>query len=265
MPTLTTHAAGTFNWFELATTDQEGAKKFYAKLFGYEPNDNPIGEGEVYTILKLAGRDAAALFKMTEKNYPAGTPSHWMPYVAVESADASTEKVKAAGGKVMMGPFDVMEHGRMSVCMDPIGAAFCIWQAKQHPGVGVVGEHGAFAWCQLNAPPADRDKAKRFYADVFGWTHRDDAMPTGDAYTTFLGPDGPRGGMMPMPAGVGAPAHWLLYFAANDVDAAATKAKEMGGQVMVPGTDIPGMGRFAVLADPQGAFFAVVKFLAHGG
>lgn len=265
MPTITAHAPGTFNWFELATSDQDGARAFYSKLFDYEVQDTPMGPGEVYTILKLAGRDAVALFKMPEKNYPPGTPPHWMAYLSVENAEASSEKIKAAGGKVLMGPFDVMEHGRMSVCQDPLGASFCIWQAKQHTGVGVCGEPGSFGWCQLNTPPAGRDAAKKFYTTVFGWTFRDDPMPMGDAYTTWLGADGPRGGMMGMPPGVNAPAHWLIYFASADVDATTAKAKTIGGQAIVPPTDIPGVGRFAVIQDPQGAVFALVKFTGKMG
>jgi len=260
MPNITTHAPGTFCWFELATNNQDGARTFYSKLFGYEPSDTPMGDGQTYTILKLAGRDAAALYAMRAQDYPPGTPPHWMAYVSVESADAAAAAVKAAGGQVLVEPFDVMEHGRMAVCMDPLGAAFSLWQSKQHTGVGVCGEHGSFAWCQLNAPSAGREKAKQFYAKALGWTFRDDPMPMGDSYTTWQGPEGPLGGMMPIPPGVEAPAHWLIYFATNDVDATVAKTKEMGGQIMVPGTDIPGMGRFAVLQDPHGAFFAVVKF-----
>jgi predicted enzyme related to lactoylglutathione lyase len=260
MPSTTVHAPGTFSWFELATTNQDAARTFYSKLFGYEVQDNPISDNEVYTIFKLGGRDASAAFTLSEKNYPKGTPPHWTAYLMVESADASAAKVKAAGGTVMVEPFDVMEHGRMAVCADPNGAAFCVWQARQHSGVGVAGEPGSFGWCQLNVPPAGREAAKKFYESVFGWTHRDDPMPMGDAYTTFLGADGPRGGMMPMPPGVNAPAHWLIYFASADVDATTAKAGELGGKAIVPATDIPGVGRFAVIADPQGAVFAVVKF-----
>src|SRR6185503_18342062 len=109
MPTTTAHAPGTFSWFELATTQQDAARGFYSKLFGYEVQDNPISDNEVYTIFKLAGRDASAAFTMSEKNYPKGTPPHWTAYLMVESADATAQKVKAAGGKVMVEPFDVME------------------------------------------------------------------------------------------------------------------------------------------------------------
>lgn len=260
MPTTTTHAPGTFCWFELTTRDQNVAKQFYSRLFGAEISDSPVGEGESYTILKLAGRDAAGIGPMREKDYPPGTPSHWMAYLAVESADATAQKVAAAGGRVLVAPFDVMEYGRMAVCVDPNGGTFAIWQAKQHTGAGVTGEPGSFGWCQLNVPSGGREAAKKFYTAVFDWKVREDAMPMGDVYTTWLGGDGPRGGMMPMTSNAHGPAHWLIYFASADVDATAAQAKELGGQTMVPPMDIPGVGRFAVLADPQGAIFAVVKF-----
>lgn len=259
MATMTTHAPGTFCWFELTTRDQKSAKQFYAQLFGSEIADSPIGEGESYTILKLAGRDAAGIGPMREKDYPPGTPSHWMAYLATDDVDASTQKVTAAGGKVLAPPFDVMDYGRMAVCVDPNGGTFALWQAKQHAGVGVTGEPGSFGWCQLNVPSGGREAAKKFYTSVFGWTTREDPMPMGDVYTTWLLP-GLRGGMMPMTSDVRTHAHWLIYFASADVDATATKAKSLGGDVMVPPMDIPGVGRFAVLADPQGAIFAIVKF-----
>jgi predicted enzyme related to lactoylglutathione lyase len=260
MPTVTKHAPGSFCWIELATQDQDGARRFYSQLFGYEITDTPIGEGMVYTIMKLAGRDACAVQKMRPQDYPAGTPSHWMTYVAVSSADTTSERVKAAGGQVLAGPMDVMEHGRMAVCVDTLGAPFCIWQARQHLGVGVVQDEGALAWCQLNAPSTGSEKAHRFYTEAFDWSFREDPMGMGMTYTTWISDDGPLGGMMPMPPGVSAPAHWLVYFAAPNVDATTSKAKALGGQVMVPPTDIPGVGRFSVLADPQGAAFAVVHF-----
>ncbi len=260
MPTTTTHAPGTFCWFELTTRDPKAAKQFYAGIFGYEISDSPIGEAETYTILKLAGRDAAGLGPMREKDYPPGTPSHWMAYLAVESADATAQKVATAGGKVLVPPFDVMEHGRMAVCVDPNGGTFAIWQANRHTGVGVTAEPGAFGWCQLNVPSGGREAAKKFYAAVFDWQVREDPMPMGDVYTTWLGSGGPRGGMMPMTSGAREHAHWLIYFAAADVDATAAKATALGGTAMVPPMDIPGVGRFAVLADPQGAILAIVKY-----
>ena len=117
---------------------------------------------------------------------------------------------------------------------------------------------GTFCWPELTTTDQ-----KEFYTRLFGWASQDDAMPGGGGdYTTFKLADQPVGGMMPMPPGVpkGAPSHWLSYFATADVDATASKTTSLGGRTLVPPTDIPGMGRFAVLQDSQGAVFAMVRF-----
>lgn len=146
----------------------------------------------------------------------------------------------------------------MAYFSDPGGAGFAVWQAKRHIGATVIGEPGSIGWLQLNTPePA---KADAFYRTVFGWDSRHDAMPQGGHYVTFLQGGIPVAGVMPMPPAAGAPAHWLLYFAVADVDRTHAHAASLGAKTWVGPTDIPGAGRMAVLADPQGATFAVVKF-----
>jgi uncharacterized protein len=261
MQTITQHAPGTFCWPELATTNQDAAKAFYAPLFGWTFRDTPIGDAGVYTIFQLAGRDSAALYTMQPDMMKQGVPPHWGAYVAVASADAAAAKAKQLGATVVVEPFDVMEHGRMAVLQDPIGATFCVWEAKKHPGVGVMGEPGSLNWTQLNA--RQTGPAKAFYTQLFGWTSQDDPMPQGGGdYTTLLLNGTPMGGIMPMPKEVPAqaPSHWLTYFGTRDVDGTVAMAASLGGKTMVPATDIPGMGRFAVLADPQGAVFALIHF-----
>lgn len=265
MPVFTLHAPGTFNWPELATTDTAAAKKFYTSLFGWQFKDQDMGEQGTYTIFTRDGVDVAALFTLEPKLREMGVPPHWEAYVTVESADAAAEKAKALGGQVLMGPFDVMEHGRMAVIQDPQGAVICAWQAKTHIGVGVLGEPGSLGWVQLNAK--DTAKAKAFYPALLGWKVQDDPMPAamgGGEYTTWLKADGPAGGMMAMPGNVPAPSHWLSYFAVTDVDASTAKALSLGGQSYVPPTDIPGTGRFSVVSDTQGAAFALIKFTTAG-
>lgn len=261
MPTITQHAPGSFCWPELGTTDQHAAKKFYGALFGWTFRDNPMGPEEIYTIFELDGRDCAALYTLRHDMLKQGVPPHWESYVAVASADDAAARAKQIGGTVMMEPFDVMDAGRMAVIQDPIGAVFCVWQAKKSTGVGVLAEPGSLAWTQLNAKqPAP---AKQFYTQLFGWKAQDDPMPGGGGdYTTFLLNGQPIGGIMPMPPNVpaSAPSHWLTYFASADIDATTAKVTGLGGKTMVPPTDIPGMGRFAVFQDPQGAFFAAVHF-----
>ena len=261
MPTVTTHAPGTFNWPELATSDPAAAKKFYTSLFGWEYKDQDMGPQGVYTIFTLNGADVSACYTMDAGQASTGMPPYWGTYITVENADAAAAKAKTIGGTVMMEPFDVMEHGRMSVITDPQGATFCVWQAKKNIGILVHGEPNSLGWTQLNAK--DTGVAKKFYSELIGWKVQDDAMPAemgGGHYTTWLKADGPAGGMMAMPPGIGAPSHWLPYFAVTNVDATTTKAASLGGKTYVPPADIPGTGRFAVLADPQGATFALITF-----
>jgi predicted enzyme related to lactoylglutathione lyase len=261
MPTATAHTTGTFSWPELGTTDQPAAKKFYTSLFEWTFEDSDAGPMGMYTIFLHRGSAVAALYTLEPKVREMGVPPHWEAYVTVENADAAAEKAKSLGGTVLMGPFDVKDYGRMAVIRDPQDAVFCVWQAKQHIGVGLLGEPGSLGWTQLNA--SDPAKAKSFYTALLGWKVQDDPMPAemgGGFYTTWLKSDGPAGGMMAMPPGGGAPSHWLSYFAVADVDASTAKATGLGGKTYVPPTDIPGTGRFSVLADPQGAIFALVCF-----
>ena len=260
MPTYDTHKPGTFCWIELMPTDSESAKKFYGGLLGWTFQDNPVGDGQVYTMAKVNGKDAAGIFKMGASMQ--GIPPNWGSYIAVEDADAMTKKAVANGAKVMKEPFDVMDVGRMAVMMDPSGAAFAIWQAKKHHGVGAKGENGALCWNELYS--TNVDAAGKFYVNTFGWkTDSMDMGPMG-TYTLFQDPVKGKeeniGGMMNMPPNMkGVPSHWLSYFEVVDVDASTKKAGELGGKVLMPPMDIPNIGRFSIIQDPQGAVFALFK------
>jgi predicted enzyme related to lactoylglutathione lyase len=113
---------------------------------------------------------------------------------------------------------------------------------------------GRFLWYDLMT--SDPDAAKQFYTGVIGWgteAFPNPAMP----YTMWTAAGVPIGGVMQLPPDAGAPPHWLAYIGATDVDATVKRAKALGGSVHVEPRDIPDVGRFAVLADPQGAAFAV--------
>src|SRR6185295_17517171 len=242
------NAPGSFCWIELATTDGEAAKKFYRGLFGWEAQDNPMGPGMVYTMLKLNGKDVGALYKKGEEMKQV--PTHWASYVSVESADEVAAKAKSLGGNVMMEPFDVAEHGRMAVIADPTGAVFSIWQAKQHKGVGVKGETNSLCWNEVLTN--DTAKAADFYTKLFGWKTKTDSG--GSPYTEFINGEDHIGGMMQIQPQMGPmPPNWGIYIAVEDCDGTVAKATSMGARTYVPPTDIPNVGRFAVLADPQGA------------
>lgn len=260
MNLVSKHPHGAFCWPELNTGDVAGAKAFYTALFGWAAVDVPMGGTSSYTHWQSGGREVGGLCALDPRVHPPGTPPHWFSHVAVDDAAACAAKAAALGGAVLLPPTDVKELGRFAVLRDPAGAVLGVWQAGTHRGADVVDEAGALAWTQLNAP--DPSVTAPFYAGLFGWTHRSDPMPWGGLYVTFLAGDARRGGGMPMPPGVNAPAHWLPYFAVADVDASAEQAAALGGRPYVPPTDIPGTGRFAVLSDPQGAAFAIVRFTA---
>jgi predicted enzyme related to lactoylglutathione lyase len=146
----------------------------------------------------------------------------------------------------------------MAVVADPSGAMFCLWQAKKHIGAGRAGDPGSFCWFELAT--RDTKACTAFYTKLFGWTSEE--MSMGDMhYTVFMEGKERRGGMMPMmkDAPPAMPSNWTVYFAVENCDATAKKAAAMGAKTLVPPTDIPNTGRFAIFMDPQGAVFDVLQ------
>lgn len=257
MGNLTQYPAGNFCWVELGTNDQQAAKQFYGGLFGWQFNDIPMGEGMGdYTMLLLDDKEVGALYQLNAERQP-GVPPHWMTYVAVENADEAAAKVESLGGTVLMPPFDVFTHGRMFALKDPVGATLSVWQAKEHHGMDVVGAPGAVCWNELATP--DPDRASNFYSSLFGWSYK--ANNADGNYIEIHNDGRGIGGIMPMvgPQWNGVPPHWMPYFMVSDCDATAGKAWELGGKLCIPPQDIPNVGRFAVVTDPQGATFAVIQ------
>ncbi|HEX9148422.1 MAG TPA: VOC family protein [Thermoanaerobaculia bacterium] len=248
------HEPGKFCWVELATKDGPAAKKFYTSLFDWRVNELPTGDGATYSMLEKDHKEAGALYELTPQQ--KGTPPHWNSYIRVASADDAAAKSRQLGGKILTEPFDVMDQGRMANIQDPTGATFAVWEAKKHTGAEVVNEPGAFCWNELYTP--DPKKAGDFYARLFGWTRETMPLPTGQEYTIFKKGDAQAAGMMELPSEWKVPPHWLVYFAVDDSDRTVSKASGMGAKVMMPPTDIPNVGRFAILNDPQGADFAVI-------
>jgi len=257
MTNIDSHPSGSFCWIELGSTDHVAAKSFYNALFGWTPNDMPMGPSGVYTIFRLDGRDAAAGYTLSPEQIAQHVPPHWVLYVLVENVDASAAKVTQLGGKTIMPPFDVFDAGRMSVIQDPTGAYFCLWQANRNKGTGIAHVHGTLCWADLNT--TDPKRASDFYSGLFGWQfakgENDDSgylhIKNGEH---FIGGMPPAKHLQP-----GVPSHWLAYFQVDDVDGTANKAKEMGGRLYLPPMSMEGVGRFSIIADPQGAAFAIFK------
>ena len=261
MANINKHAPGSFCWIELATTDQNAAKDFYGRLFGWEATDTPMGPGEFYTIFKLAGRDVAAAYTMRAEQRSAGMPPNWMLYVAVTSADEAASRASALGGKVCMPAFDVSDLGRMAVLQDPTGAAISVWQAKGHIGTRVTGEKGTLCWADLSTP--DPAAASHFYSELFGWKlEKGQNDPSG--YLHIKNGEQFIGGIPPVEyRQPNAPPHWLAYFEVSDCDSVTVTAKNLGGKTYLEPTTMENVGRWSVMTDPQGAVFAPFQAIPH--
>jgi uncharacterized protein len=255
MSERTSYAAGTPCWIDLGTPDQDGAAYFYGALFGWsvEEDENAEQTGG-YRVARLKDKAVGGVMKLMEE----GQPPAWASYVSVEDADATVAKAREAGGSVMVEPMDVLDYGRMAFVVDPTGAAIGLWQPGVNIGAGLVNEPGALVWNELNT--RDTAAAREFYAAVFGWAYADMEMDDGGTYTGLKLGEDTVGGMLDVTGRVPdeVPAHWLVYFAVDDVDATVAKLQELGGSVSFGPVDIVA-GRMAVAADPFGAVFAVIK------
>jgi predicted enzyme related to lactoylglutathione lyase len=248
----TKYTPGTFCWTDLTTTDPEAAKSFYSALFGWEVVDLPVGDGLVYSMARIDGKDVAAISAQPEQQRDAGAPPAWNSYVSVESADSALERAKTLGGTVHAPAFDVLDSGRMGVVQDPQGAYFLVWEHKQHIGASLVNAPGALSWNELAT--TDVDAAAAFYRDLFGWS----AEPVEGMempYMIVKNQDGWNNGGI-RPAQGPEPSYWLNYFGTEDVDASLAKVSEMGGTELLGAMDI-GAGKIAIVGDPQGAVFGL--------
>ena len=252
--------AGSFCWLELGTTDRKAAKDFYTKVFGWAAEDLPMGP-DTYTIFRLDGNDVGGAYQLMKEQLDANVPPHWMLYVKVESADAAAAKAVGLGGKQVVPPSDIPNVGRFALLEDPTGAHISLFQPGQHRGMTVFGNVGALCWADLNT--RDPDNASRFYGGLFGWT-----FETGkDGYRHIINGTNKEdmiGGMPPeMRAPPGTPAHWMSYFHVADCATTAKKAAELGGSTIMRPNLMTDVGTIAVLADPQGAVFALWQPVAR--
>jgi uncharacterized protein len=266
-------------WVDTSQPDPESAVDFYRGVFGWEFEDvMPPGAPGKYFMARLHGGDVAAVGSQPEGAPPMAV---WNTYIWVDSGDETASKVVDAGGTILMDPFDVMDSGRMAVFADPEGAAFSVWQAKEHKGARIVNEHGTLNFNGLNT--RDPEGAKSFYGSVFGWK----TSPLDGGFTMWSLPgygdhlEEKDPGIRERMAEGGAPAgfedvvaslnpipddqpdtppHWSVTFAVDDADAIAEKAGELGGTVVVPPFDAPWV-RMTVITDPQGATFIASKFV----
>jgi hypothetical protein len=252
MPTRSSYLQGTPSWVDLQTTDQDGAKSFYAGLFGWDYDDQAMPDG-VYSMALKSGETVAGIAPQPPALAAQGVPPTWNTYLAVDEVDAALERASRAGGQVFMPATDVMDSGRMAFIADPTGAAVGLWQAGKHIGATLVNEPGSVVWNELIT--SDGAAATAFYETVFALRAETTDMG-GQPYTMLhVGAD-PVGGMIPPPMPE-LPNFWHVYFSVADADATVEAAKSSGGSVVVEPFDMP-VGRMATLRDPQGAIFSII-------
>jgi len=252
MVEFTGYDEGTPCWVDLMTPDLEQAKHFYGELFGWRFNDS----GEEFGHYNLALKDGKVVAGIGPRQPGQPGPAVWVTYLWADDADAVAARVVKAGGNVFMGPMDVPNAGRMALALDSTGAAFGIWQGREHRGSQLANEPGAFTWNEdLNDDPA---KARSFYEQVFDYTYESMPQWPGE-YHMFKVNGEVRGGIGAKPAEVpaGVPNFWNTYFSVADADEAVATVARNGGSV-AQGPFDTSVGRMAVVMDGSGTQFSLI-------
>jgi len=245
------HLPGKFVWFEHVSNDITAARTFYERLFGWNTEMMSMPGGSAYAMIHN-GETGIGGYAQAR----AGAPTQWLSYLSVADVDSAYKAAIAAGAKSVVAPMDVGPVGRMATIADPTGGVFALWRSNEGDPPDVESTPpGGWIWNELTTQ--DEKTALAFYEKVFGFDHDEMAMP--DAVYFVLKASGKgRAGLMKAPH-ASVPTMWTPYVRVDDADATASRARELGATVVVPPSDIPEVGRFAVVADPQGAAFAVLK------
>jgi predicted enzyme related to lactoylglutathione lyase len=245
---------GRFVWHDLVTREAEVAQPFYEELFGWMVTPLDLGT-TVYRALTANEKSVGGIVQ--EPNLPEGVPSHWVCYVLVEDLDACVARGTEAGGAVLVPPHPIPGKGRFAMVKDPVGAVLALLEldAVEEVPADWHTRSGSFCWDELHS--SDVERATAWYGSTLGWEWNPHDMGPMGTYWLVMEDGKDHAGAMNLPPGVEAPSAWMPYVAVDDVDGFHARALELGGSCWVPPADIPGVGRFAVLADPTGGTFAI--------
>lgn len=247
---------GRFVWYDLMTTDPQGAVEFYTRLAGWG-TQTWDGMGTPYTMWTQGGAPLGGVMEMPGEAKGSGSPPHWLAYVGVPDVDDTVAAAAAAGATTCVPPTDIPTVGRFAVIADPQGAMLAVFTplegAPGHEGPPRVGE---FSWHELAT--TDHGAAFDFYAGLFGW-ERGEAMDMGPGgiYQLYLRRGQPLGGMFTKPSDMPGPPAWILYLRVADVNGAVERVRELGGSVIGGPMEVPGGDLIAHCLDPQGGMFAI--------
>ena len=252
---------GDFVWYELMTTDADGAQDFYRAILDWKIA-NPAQDGFDYREIQAADDGyIGGMLQITPEMH--GAQPGWIGYINVDNVDTSIESIKAAGGTLFMPARDLEGVGRFAMMADPQGAAFYVMTSATGDTSNAFSEDkprpGHCAWNELAT--SDQAEAMAFYTGQFGWA-KDGEMDIGPMGSYDFLRYGKEDGVL-LGAMMGKPPHvpvsaWSFYFRVADIDAAVARVSAAGGQVLHGPQEVPG-GDFSVNAvDPQGAMFALV-------
>ena len=248
---VTKYPIGTFSWVDITSTDINKSKAFLTSLFGWTSKDEPTGKGRPdYTMFYLDGKVVAGGMP----SFAPHMPSVWNNYVTVANIGESVKKAGSLGATILMNVMDVLDSGRMATIQDPTDAIISLWEPKNHIGAQVVNTIGAMGWNELYV--RDVEKAKQFYADLFGWTYQVDPE---SGYVMIQNNGRANGGILAItPEMQGMVPCWMVYFTIKNMDECVSQVKELGGQVMMGPKEI-GQGKIAGIMDPTGASSIVIE------
>ena len=262
---ISKHLPGMFSWAEVATPDAAESSAFYTRLLGLAATEMQTDDGSLYTILKKDGRDVCGLYATGEEEIQRVSSDRavWRTYFTVDSVDDGLARVRALGGTVVHEPVAIGTDGRLAVAQDPTGAAFTLWETRDHAGAQAFREPGALTWTELYT--RDTRIAAFFYGSLFGWGSNTSQGP-GGPYTVYMLDEEPVAGMIAISDDWGPmPPHWCVYFQVTDLDASRARTGELGAGEFMPPIEVEGVGRFVFLHDPQGAVVALIEPAGEGG
>jgi hypothetical protein len=240
-----------FAWFDLMTNDPARAQRFYEALLGWTFKEMDMGPMGIY---RLAHVGDAGIGGIGHSRPEDNIPNHWLPYAATTDLDGLVNRARESGGQVPVPPTPI-PSGRFAVVLDRQGGALGAVQSEGPEMFGEPQGPGQLVWCELHS--TDVDDALAFYTTVNGFrTKGFDMGPMGTYHLLLAEGDRDAGGIFKNQA-PHLPSHWLCYVSVADVDASAAQVEGLGGKVLAKPGDIPGGGRFAVVADPTGAAFAL--------
>jgi predicted enzyme related to lactoylglutathione lyase len=250
---------GTPNWADCATTDLLAAERFYSSVFRWIPERVVGSDGATYSIQRLNGNMVAGIYELNAEMLSMGVPPHWGTYIEVDDLDKTLDRVRASGGSVMDEPIDEPGVGKIAIVRDSVGAFLRLWHSEPGHGAEVFNIPGAMTWNELMTD--DSERAAAFYEEVLGVTTETMNEPV--KYTVLKVDDRPVAGLLDKTPEMGeVPNAWDVYFASDDVDSTATRVTREGGSIIREPFDIPNGSRMAVLRDPLGAVFEVIKMSA---